>query len=270
MHYNPLSISSAKRAVEDLGEAGLLGSVVIESCSQRWERTLSMQPAGSLLRSVFDNEMQAAQEACEKFQRPVILGDQAIEVTNARVKESFVTSLKDLGNPITGWTKLAADISDIFQNTILLPFTPGVRYLNAGDFLNPSLLLASPMSLVRYPLALALRSPALIAGFLLLSFTAGQADGFASSSDALLPSGEGSFSQVVDIFESVLLSAAELVVLARPMFQAILLERNVVLAESIRESCRAISREQGKPSQRVCLAVLGMAHSNGVAKLLAS
>lgn len=262
MHYNPLSISTARQAVENLGVDGMLGSVVIESCPKRWSRTLSSQPPGSALRSILDNEMQAAQEACEKFHRPVVLGDQAIDVTNSRVMQSMVQSIQDICSPLSGgWSRLANDINEIFQNTIMLPAIPGVDFLTASDFLYPKLLLSSPVSFVRYPLAILIKSPQLVLGFLCLAFLSGQIDAHSIPTESSLSM------QAIDTLESVFSSLAETALLARPMLQAILLERNIILAENIRESCRSIYKEGLEGG--VCVAVLGMAHSNGVAKLLA-
>merc|ERR1711865_609267 len=39
MHYNPASIDLVKRTVDQLGDEQKLGSVIIESCDIRWNKT---------------------------------------------------------------------------------------------------------------------------------------------------------------------------------------------------------------------------------------
>jgi hypothetical protein len=67
MHCNPASIALTRNCVKATAESGSLASVLIEACPTRWNRTLTMQPRGSLLRRLFDNEMQAAAEEAEAY-----------------------------------------------------------------------------------------------------------------------------------------------------------------------------------------------------------
>ena len=60
MHGNPVSIDLARSTVCEAAERGALSSVLLEACPTRWERTLATKPKGSLMRRLFDDEMQAA------------------------------------------------------------------------------------------------------------------------------------------------------------------------------------------------------------------
>lgn len=262
MHYNPHSIKTASQYITELGESNTLGSVVLESCNSRWSRTLKKQPKGSFRRNLLDNEMQAAYELGIEFDRPIILGDQDIDTTNDRLKASLKKSFTDIINPVDGWKSIVQDISEAKDSTLTLPSSKNVDYLKIEDFLDPQLLLAAPFSIVRYPLALFLKSPlASIVTFVLL-FSLEQNNYFG-------PDPSTSVESAVDIAESLFISLLELLVLARPFLVTLLAERNDVLAAKIRESCKQVSREKdGK--KKVIVAILGMAHSNGVANLLAN
>lgn len=264
MHYNEQSIAAATSAVNTLGQSNQLGSLVIESCPTRWERTLRLQPKGSFRRKLFNNEMQAAQEACEEFKRPVILGDQDIETTNRRLKESLASSFSDLINPIVGWPKLYNDVRSSSLQTVFLPSSDSVIYLTANDFLDPKLLSASLSSFIRYPLAIFLKSPFATFAVLALLLILERYDYFgnASGNSPVTISDE-----IVDILESTFISFLELIVLSRSFLVALLLERNDVIVKNIRASCQ-ILKDNGE-NDKVVIAVLGMAHSNGVAALLA-
>lgn len=116
---------------------------------------------------------------------PLVLGDQLINITSDRIKQTFQATLVDLVSPFQGgWVRLYSDITSAFDQSIrppstynpvrataaLLPVTAGVatekmvdrgaEYLGADAFFDPALIAFAPVSLIRYPLALAVRSPA--------------------------------------------------------------------------------------------------------------
>ena len=115
---------------------------------------------------------------------PLVLGDQLINITSDRIKQTFQATLVDLVSPFQGgWVRLYSDITSAFDQSIrppstynpvratagLLPVTTGVatekmvdraEYLGADAFFDPALIAFAPVSLIRYPLALAARSPA--------------------------------------------------------------------------------------------------------------
>lgn len=262
MHYNPYSIKTTSKCITELGESNTLGSVIIESCPSRWSRTLKKQPKGSFRRKVLDNEMQMAYELGVGYDRPVILGDQDIDTTNERLKASLKASLLDVFNPFGGWKSILEDVSKAKDSTVALPSSKNVDYLTIYDFLDPQLLLAAPLSIIRYPLALVLKAPvASIAGLASIAFLE-QNNYFGTDPTSSVES-------AVDIAESAFVSLLEIMVLARSFLVTLLAERNDILAAKIRESCVQVCKEKnGK--ERVVVAVLGMAHSNGVANLLAN
>ena len=89
MHYNPASIRLAESTVEELALKNELSSVIVESCPKRWEKMKLMQRDGSLLKDILRNEMQAASEMAHRYGLPTVLGDQEIELTNARIIKTF-------------------------------------------------------------------------------------------------------------------------------------------------------------------------------------
>ena len=66
--------------------------------------------AGSLLRTVCDNEMQAAAEVAEAYGRPVELGDQTLETTFLRIGQLLALTLVQLLTP-QGWQRIAEDFA---------------------------------------------------------------------------------------------------------------------------------------------------------------
>ena len=85
MHFNPQSVKKTTTVTKQAAEDGSLGAVVVESCPTRWGRVLEVQPPGSFLRGVLDNEMQAAAEVAEASGRAVVLGDQRVEDLGAEI-----------------------------------------------------------------------------------------------------------------------------------------------------------------------------------------
>merc|ERR1712238_106159 len=277
MHYNPTSIQLAKNTIEKLGMVDELGSVIIESCDIRWEDSQTIDP---VTKRVLRSEMGAASEKAFSFNRPVVLGDQRINVTISNLRSAFKETVIDLSLPPKGWQRFARNISAAWEET-----SPSSKendslynYLNFRDFLDPKLLLAAPVSLLKYPLSI--------------------------------------FSKPltwVDYAGSLGISALETSIFARLLLKELLQERNEVLAESILNQCRIyetkkddekksifpinipfFSSPQGmispnynegvfyatskstKPqdtqdstTEKTVVAVLGMAHCNGVMKLLA-
>merc|ERR1719162_779826 len=286
MHYNPTSIQLAKNTIEKLGMVDELGSVIIESCDIRWEDSQTMDP---VTKRVLRSEMGAASEKAFSFNRPVVLGDQRINVTISNLRSAFKETVIDLSLPPKGWQRFARNISAAWEET-----SPSsnendslYNYLNFRDFLDPKLLLAAPVSLLKYPLSIFSKSPLL--AFILFGLT------------------------IVPPILTDGISALETSIFARLLLKELLQERNEVLAESILNQCRIyetkkddekksifpinipfFSSPQGmispnynegvfyatskstKPqdtqdsmTEKTVVAVLGMAHCNGVMKLLA-
>jgi pheromone shutdown protein TraB len=263
MHYNPYSIQLARETVEKYCESMQLGSLVIESCPARWSKTLKTQPAGSLLREVLDNEMQAAAEVAGEYNVPVILGDQDISVTNTRIKETAQESIRDILNPLSGWKRIYSDTVNFVQLS-----SGDDRLSFSKDFLDINLLKASPFSFIRYPLAILLKSPLFFLSFATFVYVLDTGLGISihlGSNPTITPT---AVDVLTDGVETTILTFLELAILARPMLQAVLHERNVVLAQNIRQCCIELPTKSTRTSDVCVVAVLGMAHSNGVAKLL--
>eukprot|EP00562_Extubocellulus_spinifer_P019947 CAMPEP_0178598988 /NCGR_PEP_ID=MMETSP0697-20121206/33061_1 /TAXON_ID=265572 /ORGANISM="Extubocellulus spinifer, Strain CCMP396" /LENGTH=304 /DNA_ID=CAMNT_0020236843 /DNA_START=213 /DNA_END=1128 /DNA_ORIENTATION=+ len=75
MHYNPTSIKQVEDTIDDLAQRGVLGSVVVESCEVRWNTTMEIlnTPRGQLLKPVLTSEMKAASDRAVSYNRPADL-----------------------------------------------------------------------------------------------------------------------------------------------------------------------------------------------------
>lgn len=241
MHYNPRSVRLAREVVEQEAAGGRLRAVAVESCETRWNEILEVQPAGSLMRALCDNEMQSATEVGEDAGARVELVDQTIEVTSKRIAQLFALTLVDALTPWNGgWSRIIDDCSCAWEQV-------GGDGLKADAYLDPRLLLGAPLSIVRYPLALGLKSPvlAVLVGVTYLVFTREPADD----------------ETIVGLAGALGFALAETIVLTRVLLVGLLEERNYVIARNIRKACLA------KPGGSV-VAILGMAHCTGVGKLL--
>jgi hypothetical protein len=282
MHYNPASIQLAEDCINQLAREGKLGSIIIESCDIRWNATLENEFVQDQLMS----EMRAAHDLGMLYQRPVVLGDQRINVTVAQLKNGAKEAVLDLVQPWNGgWQRLFQSISSARKVAVPL----GNQFLGLDSFFDPKLLAAAPVSLLKYPLSYIVRSPVFSVGVLSLFVLFGAGD------DAIALGGDIS---PTDLAESLFLSALETVIFARIFLKELLANRNEILAENIFEQCRnyaqpekgsvwdkllfqsagdksngAIyapgsvvgnSAEEGK----VVVAVLGLAHCNGIKKIM--
>lgn len=249
MHYNPASIALAASIVREEASAKRLRACVVESCPTRWNSTLDVQPQGSLLRAICDNEMQAAAEVAEEYGRPVELGDQTIEDTGRRVGQLLALTLVQLLTP-AGWQAIYADLREGSTALSCEGEATGV-----GALLDPALLAGLPVTLVRYPLAAALKSP-----LLLLPLAAAAA--------LLVQDGSGGAGvepvTLAELGSAVAFAALETLVVGRCFLVALLEERNYALARNIRKA------HFGTKGGDTVVAVLGAAHLNGVKRLLTS
>ena len=308
MHYNPQSISQVKEAVESYTSAEesltadrRLRSIMIESCEERFSK--SKQTNDFLRKYLLYNEMLAAAEYTSSCSSggsvELILADQKIAVTSQRLKDSLKQALREIINPLQ-WAGLLRDLSYHYKRAF--PSVEGSKssdndndndsdsdyYLGLGDFLDPSLLRYFAVSLVRYPLAIAVRSPALLLGAAVMfaagsAFNAGAgaiasavsgdiAGGVASASSTYSSMNVEDLRQLsIETVESLLIAALEVLVLGRPMLQVLLDERNEVIASNILRECSRLRREREESGSRdrdCVVVVLGMAHANGVKRLL--
>jgi len=291
MHYNPHSIQLVEGLVGELGEQGRLKSVVVESCDTRWNieqdlrkemDTKQLELYGALLH----NEMRAASQVASKYDRPVVLGDQLINATDQRLRTYASATVKDLFNPGDGWKRIYEDLWRGIQSLgAPVTGTGSKRGLGFQDIADPRLLVHLPVSLIRYPAAIVVRYPvqgtALLTALTILSLPPdvmmpylGEAIGSGVSAQAAPLPGTGTYDALLAASEPALSVAASLafsviesVFLARILLVPVLMERNVVLTESILEACSA-AKTKGPGSQDTVVAVLGMAHCNDVKRLI--
>eukprot|EP00419_Tripos_fusus_P075577 CAMPEP_0172893112 /NCGR_PEP_ID=MMETSP1075-20121228/147730_1 /TAXON_ID=2916 /ORGANISM="Ceratium fusus, Strain PA161109" /LENGTH=222 /DNA_ID=CAMNT_0013747917 /DNA_START=461 /DNA_END=1129 /DNA_ORIENTATION=+ len=215
------------------------------------------QPPGTPLRSFLDNEMQAAAEVAEAAGRPVVLGDQTVEQLTKELGEAAkaatldmlsVNGLKHSIDVVFGQSLL---ITGLLQQGNRVSFRNGEESIGLRDFLDPALLLGTPVAVCRYLFSTLLRAPT--AAFWVAAI-------FALES-AVPDSPEGS-----DLISDVFWWGLQLFILLwmlRILFTALLRDRDSVLAESIKEACLASSGPG-----RAVVAVLGAAHCNGVKQSL--
>ena len=123
MHYNPASIRLCEETVSTLRPR--LGAVVLETCPKRWEKTLTYQPAGSVMRSVLDNEFQSAAEAAGD-DAEIVLGDQEIAALGENLGRLVKETAFDLLYPprafTGGWKSYADDVREAVATEIAKQF----------------------------------------------------------------------------------------------------------------------------------------------------
>jgi hypothetical protein len=313
MHYNPASIQLAESTILYLGKLDKLGSVVIESCDIRWNKTAELYDEKPFLKTLLTNEMRTACDLALSFNRPVVLGDQRINITSDALKSSLQQTLKDLVSPPTGWKRFVDEVGGAWEETQL---QGGDGYLSAFAFLDPGLLAVLPISLVKYPLAFLIRSPLPTSIVLTIFAALFFVDDSNAVQESLSMSITGNNYPISDWIGSFSFAALETAVFARLFLKPLLAVRNEVLAKSILDQCKLyaqtgtggknqpkktmgwldnfLPKKNTSPTSttsnfatdviyvpaspvantmldqedRVVVAVLGMAHCNGIMKLL--
>eukprot|EP00467_Chlorarachnion_reptans_P005826 CAMPEP_0114491638 /NCGR_PEP_ID=MMETSP0109-20121206/3117_1 /TAXON_ID=29199 /ORGANISM="Chlorarachnion reptans, Strain CCCM449" /LENGTH=263 /DNA_ID=CAMNT_0001668405 /DNA_START=141 /DNA_END=932 /DNA_ORIENTATION=- len=257
MHFNPTSIAKAKKTVKELAEKKQLSSVVIELCDTRWKNMEKRYPKGSVRRRLLNNEMQAAGDVASDYGVNVVLGDSPIAEILNQIKSKARQTMIDIISPINGWKSILEDFR-AFLTRRKGKNTPGLSPL---DLLDPILLAGLPITLMRYPAAFALKAPirAVALGTLVYALNT-----FSESAFATGVSAEASENLRVNLFATVfsIVSLGIYVLLARIMAIVLLMERDKYLANSILQSCKDCKEDE------VVVAILGMAHVNGVAQIL--
>lgn len=271
MHYNPHSISKVSSILRTYGTSNRLGSVAIELCEKRWRNTKKIQPEGSRLRRILDSEFQTAAELAEVYSDEgdtgavvrVVLADEDIEEGDKRVEASVASTLKDLLDPNVGWKAIADDITGGYRRSV--PPPDGLGYLSTKDLFDVDMLKSAPTAIFRYVSAFVVKKPlkgSLVLLWLALLLGYGLIDGVGDLSTT-----EG----IKAVLEGLVGGLALNVVLGVPLLGRVLLvtllaDRNVVLAGRVEEECERLERE-GR-GDKVCVVVLGLAHCNGVKRLL--
>jgi hypothetical protein len=299
MHYNPASVKLTEDTIRSLGNRNMLGSVIVESCDIRWNKTMQLYNEKPLLKRILNNEMRTASDIAVSYDRPVVLGDQRINITTDALKSSLKQTVTDLVTPPTGWVRFADEVGQAWKETVPLG---GDGYLSAFSFFDPRLILVLPISLVKYPLSYLVRDPVPTSIVLSSLFALSYFDD-PHTMDELMSSSV----PLSDYVLSFVVAFLETAVFARLLLKPLLAERNVLLAQSILEQCKLYSSTTkaaadpgwfgffAKPNvnksapaveviyapespsmqsssldgdQKVVVAVLGMAHCNGIMKLL--
>jgi hypothetical protein len=232
MHYNPASIRLATDTIQDLAEKNQLASVIIESCDIRYE---SSRRTPSWLKSILRSEMSAACDVSLAYGRPVILGDQRINITLSNLQYALQETMLDLIQPTNGgWSRIKTTLMDTWGKVSVPSESP---YLTITSFLDPTLLLASPISLIKYPLSYIARAP--VGSLLVILTLSGLMDlsDVTTSEMTVIHSNFG-----MEILASLCISFLEVLVFTRILLKEILHDRNIVLADSILSQCRLYQR----------------------------
>jgi len=305
MHYNPASIKLTEDTIQSLAANNQLGSVVIESCDIRWNQTNSLPTAAKAL---LMSEMKKGCDLAVAAGRPVVLGDQRINLTVASLKNGLQETLSDMSTPWSGgWARYWNNVTVAREEA--LPFGSSY-YLNAFAFLDPKLLLAAPVSLIKYPLSYFVKSPLKTTAVLALLVAFDQSPSEAATLSTMTI--EPSIASIGERIGSLAVSGLEIAFFARIFLKELLMQRNVLLAQNILEQCKLYQStvdlapakpsfslplfgnllvggprssppnleivyaegtsaplKDGKPGEdKAVVAILGMAHCNGIAKLL--
>ena len=262
MHNNPTSIRLVQDTVREYAANEELGAVVLESCPARWESAERLLPAGSLLRIAFDNEFQAAGDAAVEAGCGLALVDQQIEVTCGRLAQIGKQTVVDLASPLDGgWKRI---IQDLRAGQAALQDENGDG-VSASAFVSPALLAGAPVAWLRYFFGSPVLAGLFVGVGLVLSAAVGVGEATAGASPLTLE----------DLVPSILLAVVESVLLLRVSLVGLIEERNFVLARNVRAASmqvlippRAVRQRGSGKDGRAVVAVLGMAHLNGVRRLL--
>lgn len=296
MHYNPHSIELARRTCMELAEGSELGSVVIESCDIRWNAS-AYEELNPAVQKLLYSEMRAAHDVAMAFGRPVVLGDQRINITIAELGNGLKQTLQDVIR--FRWNILASNITLAREEALPLGDN---RYLGAFDFLDLPLLFSAPVAFFKYPFSFVARSP--LTALAVFSFLF-----FGELSDVANAAGGGGYGldqmTAADWAEDLGTSLLETVFFARVFLKELLVDRNEVIAKNILDQCKLYQLQEQAPKkpfwdqlvgfirgnekrcaeavyaegstkprsaeatgEKTVVAVLGMAHCNGVMKLL--
>jgi len=242
MHYNPASIALAENTCRELGESSSLGCVVVESCDVRWEAANEMDERMPVMRKLLGNEMRAAGDVSEEYGRPVILGDQLINVTVARLKETCSETAQDLVSPFGGgWSRFREDVGRAFGETM----PKGEGYIGAFGLLDFKFIAGLPVAFLKYPASYILGSPLTTLLFGSVLYLMSSLD--SANAAVTVAADVSSPAYILSSIFSLSFAALETAFFARLLLVVLLAERNVTLAGRILEQCEIYS--SGSDSQ---------------------
>lgn len=216
MHNNPTSIRLVEGIIDEYAANGALGVVAVESCEARWSNSQKYLPSGSALRTLFNNEFQAAADRAEEVDCGVALADQAIDVTCGRLAQLAKQTVVELANPFDGGWQLVG--RDIGTGWAALKIDEGGEGVDVAAFVSPELLAGAPVAWLRYFFGSPLLAALLASTTALLSaaVSVGEPPG----------AGMSMFEWVEFWAPSVLLSVVESVLLLRVSLVGLIEERN--------------------------------------------
>jgi len=292
MHFNPFSAWTSGHVVKQLlNEPRRLAAVVLEIYPERWKRIQEWHPAGTPLRELFDNEMQAAAEATTMGGIPLLFGDCSDEALDAIAAEQLQVTMGDFVN-FDGWLRIGADLLDghgvttnrgaDLRHAAGRQSNHGATNMIWGLMAAVLLTLGAPVSLFRTFMVLALEvqysqtALILLVGIVVPSLalfmpvpglsdislfdqvfrdpplaTTAETVHQASSASPMLLDATVA---VISVFGVLAITA-----LYRSLLVVVLQKRDSILANSIANACI----DHGGPG-RVVVAVLGQAHCEGV------
>jgi pheromone shutdown protein TraB len=244
MHYNPASVDLAASTVRRVGEREKLHSVAIELCASRWNSSIAAQWSRepSWKRTLSEDEFQVAFETARDLGlSDVVLADQEIRETGKRLGAALLMTARDCLS-LNGWRQIAADLARAA--------TQAPTFLNGATDI--ALIRGAPMAFARY----LYQSPAALP-FIAISVAALTAAAAIDEASGALPA-----------FEDGLITGLLGILLGRAVYLSLIEERNVVLAKNIRTAC--LTESQSDDDAAVVVAILGMAHLEGVRTALLS
>ena len=270
MHGNPTSIRLTEAVLRECADADELGAVALELCPQRWERTANAPPPppGSLRAWLRADEVQAAVCLAEEIGCGLIAADQEIDVTCARLAQLSKQTAMQLATP-AGWRCARHDLASGYQ--ALQPDAgAGAVGICPLSYVEPRLLVGAPVALLRYLLA----SPALAGGLLGVGFVLALGVG-AAEPPAVGANAPQGLQAVSELLPYIAVALLESLLLLRVSLVGLVEERNYVLARNIRAASMQVLtppralRQRGRGMDgRAVVAVLGLAHLNGVRTIL--
>jgi len=249
VHCNPASIDLAAATVREANSRDRIRAVCVELCDTRWnataERLLNATAgsasAPSLKRWLLLDEFVAAFQAtmaCDEDIR-FDLVDQPIETTAHRLASLSKQTVVDIASGPSGWRRIADDIRS--SGATLVGMAAAVK--------DPALLAGMPVTLLRTLATTPL-------GLLLIAFLVSVGP-LVDSVDPSPPADRQ--------FVEVALALAVLATEVRAALVGLLEERNAVMAGNIRRACQ---RPSSRGQAGGVVAILGLAHVNGVRQIL--
>lgn len=238
MHYNPHSVDAVDAALRDAADTKGLHATAIELCLTRCPAAWRSRDSQGIARMLCDDEFSRSYEVTIDCGLPdVALVDQPIEQTVRRLGTTLQDTAIDVFTP-GGWQRIAADLT--VASTQFAAFS--------AASLDGRMLAGMPLALCRY----VYQSPAALPLLVLSAAALAAAIAIDDATGAAPAWGDGAFALVLAV------------TLGRAVFVALIDERNRVLAANIRQICLSGQGDAEDPPSAAVVAVIGLAHLDGV------